>query len=96
MSFAIECTRFCQNPLPHKPVLVIAFFCFVPVQLTILLGLNHSKHTILHPLNIYPFPSEFRYRTELLLVCTAVAYTVQVNLVRRLLNTKQQHWIQPV
>lgn len=96
VSFTIECKRFCQHPLQHKPTLFMYFFYIVPINVVIMAGPGSSKHAIFHALKIYKFPADFRYHMELLLVCTAAVYAVAVHVARRILNAKQEHRIRPI
>ena len=95
ISLTIECGRFCRIPLTTKPMLFVLLVYLAFIQLVFLLGPEHFG-SFLSLLKLFDFPKQFRYQNELVLVCTAAAYTIAVNVTRRLLDTKQQPRIQPV
>ena len=95
VSLTIECRRFCKLPILTKPMIFAILLYLVPNVLVLLLGPGSLGGTVLYPVKLYHFPKQFRNQNELLLVATAVGYTIFVQIARRILAARQRHQIQP-
>lgn len=77
-------------------MLVVTSIYIVLVQMVFLLGPSKLGDHYMPHVQLYDFPAHFRYQNELVLVVTAVVYTVLVQITRRFLDAKQRHRIEPV